>query len=121
MKFFSTKLTDDQIKDVDLGTYQGVKREVYKDGKLIAAIDTRNIFAEKAKKLQDLQQRAEEKFSELAPLHDQLNQLAGRLTDKESTKLDSVITALRTRYQQTKQQILNATTLDELEQINIGD
>ena len=115
---FGSKLSDDQVKDLD-DKYTGRRHELYSDGKMVSQSDTRNIFQEKKTKILQLQAIASNVILEKAPMFEQMNALAGRLTADEVSKINNVINNVRNRYKLKKQAILDAMTLAELDAIDL--
>jgi hypothetical protein len=123
LKYFTRILSrDNQVKDIKLDDYEGVRQQL-SDGKgnILEDTDSRDIFAEKARKLKEFKIQAFEDTTENASIIDQINALSGRLSSAETTAINTVVVSTRQKYQTKKQQILDATTLDQVDSINWED
>jgi hypothetical protein len=111
--------SDPQIAGVDLESYIG-RRYQLSDGKgnILEDSDTRDIFAEKALKLKQFKQQALDETLAVAPVVDQLNALAGRLSTADKSTVDTAIANTRTKYAAKKQLVLGALSLEELEGVD---
>ena len=114
----NASVNDDQLKNLN-SEYFGRKVDLFKDGKLIAQKDTRDIFQEKKQMILELRRIITERILEVAPLIDQINAAAGRLPAAETATLNDAIDNERTKYKKIKAQILDAMSLAELEAISL--
>lgn len=108
---------ESQFDSVNMETYTGSRREVYDKDGITSQEDDRELFHEKALKLNDFKRRAMLESLEKAPIFDQLNALAGRLSIAKVNSINTHISAVRQKYAGYKTQILDAVDLDELDDI----
>lgn len=123
IKYFTKLLSSDpQVSSVDLEEYSGESYELSDgNGNILSKTDTRDIFAFKAEKLKDFKERAFEEVILEAPVLDQINAAAGRLSGEETTAINNTISGIRSKYQVKKQAVLGALTLDEVDAIQWED
>lgn len=112
--FPSSLSSDEQSK---LNAYHGVKRALFKDGKLVENSDTRELPLEKLRKKQKLKMNTRNKILESFPLHKQLN--FAELPADEQAMYSAKKKDLLEKYEQRKQQLEACAGLDELDKVNL--
>ena len=110
------------LKEVDTDSYRGVKLEV-SDGKgnIIESSDTRELAAEKKKKLAEFKRIGFEEAAAGMPITEQMNTVLGFIAGVYS-KRDVVdrlqgVQDVKDKYASKKAQVMAAATLEELEEV----
>lgn len=109
--------TEADLKSFDLDSYYGIRQEIYGIGQLPTILDSRELLGEQAKKYIEIKAECELEILNSAPIHKQLNALAGILTDAEALYYKQAIQTALALKDTLVTSILACTTIDDVEAI----
>lgn len=119
---YKTNTDEPTLKNVDTESYRGVKLEV-SDGKgnIIESSDTRELAAEKKKKLAEFKKVGFEEAASNMPITEQMNTIlgfiAGVFTKQDVINRLRSVQDIKDKYAAKKAEVMAATTFEELEEV----
>lgn len=116
---YTLKGTD--LDGLDLKTYRGKCKTLFSNGKCIKQEDNRDLRFEKLRKIKELNDHTQEMILKHAPLHKQINQIAGRLPKSEADELEQKIQRIRDHCRRLKHAVLAAEEIKTIQVIFMND